>query len=244
LQASRQVRRLADDAALLRRAGADQVTDHDKSRGDAEPRLQSLGKVEAGDRRYDRKPGPHRPLGVVFMRLGVAEINQDPVAHIFGDKTFEAGDGIGDGAMIRPDDLAQIFRIEACGQRGRTDEVAKHHRELSTLGVGRRRCKGWRRRYGHGRVGAEGADGGEELTPVADRGHADADQIVGRQMRQHLGIDIVLAKRTLVLFETQALQPAPYVHRGRPGGPRRSFLYSNGDVQHRMPQLTRPTLFE
>jgi hypothetical protein len=28
---------------------------------------------------------------------------------------------------------------------------------------------------------------------VADRGHADADQIVGRQLQQHLGVDLVTA---------------------------------------------------
>ena len=28
---------------------------------------------------------------------------------------------------------------------------------------------------------------------MADRGHADADQIVGRQLQQHLGVDLVTA---------------------------------------------------
>jgi hypothetical protein len=29
---------------------------------------------------------------------------------------------------------------------------------------------------------------------MADRGHADADQVVGRQLRQHLGVDIALSR--------------------------------------------------
>jgi hypothetical protein len=59
---------------------------------------------------------------------------------------------------------------------------------------------------------AERSNGGKELAPMADRGYADADQVVGRQLRQHLGVDIVVAERLLVLFEPQAVQPGCDVH--------------------------------
>ena len=46
------------------------------------------------------------PLGVVLMRLGIAKIDQDTVAHVFGDKPGETGDRLGDAAVICADDVA------------------------------------------------------------------------------------------------------------------------------------------
>jgi hypothetical protein len=47
---------------------------------------------------------------------------------------------------------------------------------------------------------------------VADRSHPDADQVLRRQLRQNLGIDIVVAERGYIAFEAQALQPCRYIH--------------------------------
>ena len=47
---------------------------------------------------------------------------------------------------------------------------------------------------------------------MADRVHADADQVVGRQRRQHFAIDIIVAECRRVLFEPQPAQPRRYVH--------------------------------
>jgi hypothetical protein len=47
---------------------------------------------------------------------------------------------------------------------------------------------------------------------MADRGHANADQVVGRQLRQHFAIDIVVAECRRVLFESQPAQPRHCVH--------------------------------
>ena len=42
-------------------------------------------RAKLGDRLDDAEAGAHRALGVVLMRLRVAEINQHAVAEIFGD---------------------------------------------------------------------------------------------------------------------------------------------------------------
>jgi hypothetical protein len=65
----------------------------------------------------------------------------------------------------------------------------------------RRRIAGWRRQGGGRHFGAERGNGSEELAAVANRGHADADQIFGGELRQHLGVDVIIAERLLVLFE-------------------------------------------
>ena len=58
---------------------------------------------EPADRVDDREPGARRALGVVLMRLGIAEINQHAVAHIFGNKTAKAGDDAGDCLLYTSD---------------------------------------------------------------------------------------------------------------------------------------------
>ena len=80
------------------------------------------------------KAGPYRLLGVVLVRLRVAEIHQHAIAHVLGDKAVEAADRLGDAAMIGADDLAQVLGIEARRKRRRADQIAEHHRELPTLG--------------------------------------------------------------------------------------------------------------
>ena len=52
---------------------------------------------------------------------------------------------------------------------------------------------------------------------MADRGHADADQIVGRQLGHHFAIDIIVAKCGRVLSEPQPAQPRHDVHAAIPG---------------------------
>ena len=58
---------------------------------------------KSADRLDHRQPGAHRPLGIVLVRLRIAEIDQHAVAHVFGDKAVEAADGVGDSAVIGAD---------------------------------------------------------------------------------------------------------------------------------------------
>src|SRR5215468_793671 len=88
----REVWRLANDAPLLRRTCADQIAHDDEASGDANPNVQRLLCGEPADRVDDREPGAGRALGVVLMRPRIAEIDEHPVAHIFGDKTAKAAD--------------------------------------------------------------------------------------------------------------------------------------------------------
>jgi hypothetical protein len=103
LQPGGEVWGLADDAALLCGALADQIADHREPGGDAKPHLQILARRQSADRFYHRETGAHRPLGIVLMRSRIAEIDQHPVAHEFGDKAFEPGDGRGDRVVIGAD---------------------------------------------------------------------------------------------------------------------------------------------
>ena len=96
----------------------------------------ATGSVGA-DRVDDREPRPDRALGIVLMRLRIAEIDQHPVAHVFGDKTVEPADRPrphgGSRRSALADPPGQTGR-----QRGRTDHVAEHYGQLPPLGVARR----------------------------------------------------------------------------------------------------------
>src|SRR5262249_60657863 len=81
-----EVRRLADDPALLLCALADQIADHGQPGGDAEPHAQIFARPQPADRFDHRESGAHRPLGIVLMCLRISKINQHAVAHVFGDK--------------------------------------------------------------------------------------------------------------------------------------------------------------
>ena len=95
----------------------------------------SLSRRQSADRLDDRQPGAHRPLGIVLMRLRIAEIDQHAVAHVFGDKAVEAADRLGDRVVVGADQLAQILRVKTGRERGRADQIAEHHRQLPAFGV-------------------------------------------------------------------------------------------------------------
>src|SRR5262249_16957391 len=113
LQPGGEVRRLTDDRLLLRWACADQIPDDHQPGGDPDARWELGGFAsEATDSVDGAQSRPHRPLGVVLMRLWVAEKNQNTVAHISRDEAIEPGDDVRDGAVIGANHLAQILGIE------------------------------------------------------------------------------------------------------------------------------------
>jgi NAD(P)-dependent dehydrogenase (short-subunit alcohol dehydrogenase family) len=58
--------------------------------------------------------------------------------------------------------------------------IAEHHRQLPAFGVDLCRCtRGGRRDHGGRNRRAEAGNRLEQLAPVADRGHPDADQVFG-----------------------------------------------------------------
>ena len=55
----------------------------------------------------------HCPLGVILVRMGVAEVDQHPVAHELRDETAEATHGLRDALLIGRNDFAEVFRVDA-----------------------------------------------------------------------------------------------------------------------------------
>jgi len=114
LQARREIRRLADDAALPRLARADEIADHNQTGRDPDAHMQRrTGRGDEFRRRLDDgKPGSNGALGVVLVRLGIAKVGEHAVAHVLRDKPAVALDPLGAAMMISANYPMQIFRIE------------------------------------------------------------------------------------------------------------------------------------
>ena len=99
-------------------------------------------RVELAHGLHHPQPSPHRPRGVIFVRQGVAEVDEQAIAEILGDMALIASDHLGAGLLIGPHHLAPLFRVELAGERGRVHQVAEQHRELAAFGLWRTRG-GW-----------------------------------------------------------------------------------------------------
>ena len=86
----------------------------------------------------DRERGADGALRVVFVRLGIPEVDEHAVAEILRDVALEALHGAGADALINRDQIAQIFGIDALAQLGRAHEIAEHRGELAPLARGGR----------------------------------------------------------------------------------------------------------
>ena len=67
------------------------------------------------------------------MRHWIAEQAHQTVAEFFRDMTAHFGDGSGSGIEIGADQVAPLLGIELRGNRGRSDQIAKHDGEISTF---------------------------------------------------------------------------------------------------------------
>jgi hypothetical protein len=145
------------------------------------------------------------------VRLRIAEINQDSVAHIAGDKPAKTLDDLCDAAMVSADDPAQILGIEPRGQRRRTDQIAEHHRQLSPLCFGGNRWRG----LGQGlrRLRPERGDCLEHDFAMTEQ-DTDFLEIGLAQLGQDLQLDGVIAKCPRVPLERQTAQPRRNIHQG------------------------------
>ena len=81
------------------------------SGGDANTGLKwSIG-FQPAHRLDQLQPRPYRSLGVVLVRLRIAEIHKDAVAHVFRHEPAEAPDSLGDAFLIGGNNLAEVLRV-------------------------------------------------------------------------------------------------------------------------------------
>jgi hypothetical protein len=105
---------------------------HTTVAGDPDACLEPGGfDIEATDGIDQTQPRPNRSLGIILMRLRIAEIGQNAVTHVFRDKSVEPGHCLRDRTVIGTEDLAQILGVEASREFGRANQITEHDRELT-----------------------------------------------------------------------------------------------------------------
>src|SRR5262252_3407325 len=92
--------------------------------------MQCLHRIE------DLQSRPYCALGIILMGLGVAEVHQETITQELGDMPIVALDNFGTHPLICTHHVTPVFRVELAGQLGGIDQVAEHHRELSTFSFG------------------------------------------------------------------------------------------------------------
>jgi hypothetical protein len=107
-------------------------------------------RIELSNGLHHPQPGPYRPLGVIFVRQGVAEVDEQAVAEVLGNMPLIAGDHLGTGLLIGAHHLPEVFRIELAGEYGGIHQVTEQHRELAAFCLGRSGGSGRRCRQGRG----------------------------------------------------------------------------------------------
>ena len=78
-------------------------------------------------------PAPRRSCGIILMRLGIAEIHEEPITKILCDIPVIAFNDGSTGVLIGTHDLAILFRVELLRQCSRIDQITEHHCQLATL---------------------------------------------------------------------------------------------------------------
>ena len=135
--------------------------------------LRGVPGVEVGERALDRERGPHRALGVVLLRLRIAEERHQPVAELLqhmAAKPRHRGRGF---VEIGVDEVAPVLRVEPRREARRADEIAEHHRDRAALArvetSGGAGSGGGRQAASVGGRAGQGGDCGEQPAPIADR---------------------------------------------------------------------------
>ncbi len=180
--------------------------------------------VEGSERALDGERCAHGALGVVLLRLRIAEQGHQPVAELLQDMAAESRHRGRRFVEIGADQVAPVLGVEPRREARRAGEIAEHHGDRPALGgvfdgpLRRRRTLPRRGEVRRGRRVGQSGDGRKQPAPVADRGDADVPEVVRRQLRQDVRVDPVVSKVLLVLTETETAKPPADVHGRAPHG--------------------------
>ena len=180
-----------------------------------------IARVDLGDRTLDSQRRPHSALGVVLLRLRIAEEGHQPVAELLQHVAAKLGHRLRRFVEIGVDQVAPVLGVELGRKARRSDEVAEQDRDRAALGsipTDASRDNSLRRGrppvFGlEDELGVELLDRGHDLPPMADDGDAQVLQVVDRQLRQHRAVDFIVPERRLILPKAEAPQPNPDIHR-------------------------------
>jgi hypothetical protein len=96
-----------------------------KTQCEADPAFPLQAHIEPGQRVYQTEAAPHGPLGSVFMGLGIAKVDEEPIPQILGDMAVEALHDLCTHAVIGVDHLTEIFGIKLPSEARGVHQITK-----------------------------------------------------------------------------------------------------------------------
>jgi hypothetical protein len=138
LEARRQVGRLSQGQLFVSHATTHLSHDH-LTRMDAKTDSQSdtshllQARIQHAHRLDNFQSSVHGAQGVVFVGLGIAEIDQETIPKVLGNVPIKALHYLSARLLVGAYHLTQVFRVEPAGQGRGIRQIAEHHRQLPTL---------------------------------------------------------------------------------------------------------------
>ena len=216
LDARRHVRRFAEHLAV--------GVYHDRAALDADAGGK-LGRarsgvpcVEVGERALDCERRAHGALGIVLLGLRIAEQCHQSVAELFQHMAAQPAHRRRSFVEIGVDEVAPVLRVQLRGEARRADKIAEHDCDRTALGRCLKALRWSRLRRGSGNVRRRtraGYDGDrvEQPSSIANNRNANVLEVVNRQPRQQVRVDLVVPELLLVLAEPKTAKPPADIHR-------------------------------
>src|SRR5215467_2314108 len=89
--------------------------------------------IQVFHRSENSQTSPYCSLGVIFMGLRIAEIDEQTIPKELGDMPIVALNNFRTHLLICPYHVTPVFRVELRGQLGGIDQITEHGRELATF---------------------------------------------------------------------------------------------------------------
>ena len=77
----------------------------------------------------------HRPLRIVFMRLWVAKVDEQPIPEVLRNMPLVALNHHGRSLLIGPHNGPEVFRVKLPREHRRAHQVAEQHGQLPPFGL-------------------------------------------------------------------------------------------------------------
>ena len=162
-------------------------------------------RLEIGDGIDQREPGARCLLGIVLVGLGITEIGEHAIPHVPRDDALAPRDDLRDAGVIGADDRAQILRIQSGRKCRRAHQIAKHDRELASLGAVPRHRSGGRLSRCED-ITLEVCDHAQQLAPVPEQ-DAEVLEVLLREVANDGKVDGILGETLGVLAQTDRCEP-------------------------------------
>jgi hypothetical protein len=148
----------------------------------------------------------HCALGVIAMCDGRSENRHGTVTDMLVDVAAMVGHDAVNHGEETIEETMDLLGTNLATQPCVANKVGKEDRDLSPFGIGSNWPSCPRHRYINlSREGSQSGDRLKQLAAMPDSRDSQVLQVFRRELRQHIGIDGVFAKRGLVLLKAETL---------------------------------------